>query len=287
MVDSSPSLDALREEIDIIDDQIHDLLMRRAEMARMVAAAKAGQGPVLLRPGREAAVLRRLLGRHQGAFPSAVVVRLWREIFSAIVAMQGPYSMAVCIQPDRGGHGFVELARNQYGSNTPMTIHQSASQVVQEVWEGRASVGVLPLPQAEDSIAWWPSLLSQLSGTPRVIGRLPFFAGDRGGLEALCVACLEPEPSGGEDHGLIAVDSGPNLSRASLVTAFEDAGFDTLGVMDVRPLADGTRLTLVEVWGFVAQDDPRLHRLEGLEGTVGGRAVVVGSYAQPVGFHQG
>ncbi|MEN9499161.1 MAG: hypothetical protein RIS83_980, partial [Pseudomonadota bacterium] len=65
---ADPALQALRAEIDALDDAMHDLLMRRAAVvARMAASrAKTGGGSPL-RPGREAAVLRRLLGRHQGA----------------------------------------------------------------------------------------------------------------------------------------------------------------------------------------------------------------------------
>ncbi|MFM7416430.1 MAG: chorismate mutase, partial [Alphaproteobacteria bacterium] len=65
---ADPALQALRAEIDALDDAMHDLLMRRAGVvARMAASrAKVGAGSPL-RPGREAAVLRRLLARHSGA----------------------------------------------------------------------------------------------------------------------------------------------------------------------------------------------------------------------------
>jgi chorismate mutase len=63
----SRGLTALRAELDGIDDALHDLLMRRAGVVERVArAGKRGA----LRPGREAVIIRRLLGRHHGGLPA-------------------------------------------------------------------------------------------------------------------------------------------------------------------------------------------------------------------------
>ncbi|TAN57065.1 MAG: chorismate mutase, partial [Magnetospirillum sp.] len=90
MSQDSATLDQLRREIDRIDDTIHDLLMQRSAVVESIAAAKPA-GRVTLRPGREAAILRRLLGRHRGPFPKMALVRIWREIMGALVALQGPF----------------------------------------------------------------------------------------------------------------------------------------------------------------------------------------------------
>ena len=60
---------ALRDEIDEIDDTIHDLLMRRMALANRISEAKRARGATgaLLRPAREAAILRRLHGAPRGA----------------------------------------------------------------------------------------------------------------------------------------------------------------------------------------------------------------------------
>ncbi|MBK1665537.1 chorismate mutase [Rhodospirillum rubrum] len=276
MPEETPSLDALRAEIDRIDDEIHDLIVHRATIAAKVRAAKTGGGggDIFLRPGRETIVLRRLLARHAGAFPRRVLVRLWRELFSAIVSMQGRFSLAVWM-PERGA-GYIELARNQYGSFTPLSVHQSVGQVVREVAEGRATVGVLPLPRAEDATAWWLHLTSDLPGTPRVVARLPVV--ETGGLEALAIACLDPEPSGGADRALLCIESGPDASRAAVLDGLREAGFDPVGLMDVRTLDSGPRLSLVEVAGFVAPGDERLALAT--SGPIS-RLVVIGVHAEP------
>src|ERR1700689_3309800 len=86
-------LPALRAELDKIDDAIHDLLIRRAGAAEHVA--RSGK-PAAFRPGREASIIRRLLGRHRGSMPSVALVRIWRELFAGTTAMQGEFTLAVC-----------------------------------------------------------------------------------------------------------------------------------------------------------------------------------------------
>ena len=43
MADAEPTLDALRAEIDAIDDQLHRLIMQRAEVALRIGAAQERQ----------------------------------------------------------------------------------------------------------------------------------------------------------------------------------------------------------------------------------------------------
>ena len=58
--------------------------LRRRQVATRGKTSARGAGKALaLRPGREAMVLRRLLGRHSGPFPRGALVRLWREIMGA------------------------------------------------------------------------------------------------------------------------------------------------------------------------------------------------------------
>ena len=78
-------LTELRTALDSLDDEIIALLERRFEISGRVAAAKNGSATV--RPGREAAIMRRL----QSAAPDldpAVLAGVWRHIFSASVAQQ-------------------------------------------------------------------------------------------------------------------------------------------------------------------------------------------------------
>ena len=171
MCAAKTSLDGLRREIDEIDNALHDLLMRRTELAREIGAAKGDGGPYI-RPGREAQVLRRLVARHRGIFPKPVLVRIWREIISAFAGLQGP--LAVAVYAAEGAPDLRTRARDHFGSLTPVTEHGSARSVVRAVTEGSATIGLLPVPESDDEDPWWRLLANDGKGTPRIIARVPF-----------------------------------------------------------------------------------------------------------------
>src|SRR5258708_12716735 len=85
----APSLDNLRQEIDAIDGDLHGLIRRRASLVGQITAAKPAGG-LAMRPGREAQIMRQRLATHDGAFPTAAVYRMWREMMSAFSLMQTP-----------------------------------------------------------------------------------------------------------------------------------------------------------------------------------------------------
>src|ERR1700758_2896810 len=87
----------LRRRIDAIDDQMHDLLMERAEIVAQVAASKRGGDVAFYQPAREAQILRRLAARHHGILPVAPVLRIWREMLAATVRLETPFAVAVFV----------------------------------------------------------------------------------------------------------------------------------------------------------------------------------------------
>ena len=70
---SDAAIDDLRRQIDEIDTRLHDLLMRRSSVVAEIGTLKGSNGNGYFRPGREAAILRRLVERHQGSLPKATV----------------------------------------------------------------------------------------------------------------------------------------------------------------------------------------------------------------------
>ena len=106
-------------------------IRRRAEIVGAVAASKREGKLPAFQPGREAQIIRRLAGRHHGAFPVATLVRMWREMLSATVRLQSPFAVAVFAPVE--SQGFWDLARDHYGSHTPMLAYRSIGQVIRAV----------------------------------------------------------------------------------------------------------------------------------------------------------
>ena len=78
----------LRAQIDRVDQQILDLLLRRLQMAEQVAKAKPN-GASIFRPDREAQLLARLCAAAEPQL-QPVINAVWRAVISASIARQRP-----------------------------------------------------------------------------------------------------------------------------------------------------------------------------------------------------
>jgi chorismate mutase len=274
------TLDTFRQQIDRIDDTLHNLLIERSVIVEKIGVLKGSDNLTMISPAREAQILRRLLAQHHGPFPRVTLVRLWREMISGMISVQGPMSVAVYM-PDRGG-GYLELARDHYGSNTTMTPLRSPGQVVHAVAEGSAVVGILPMPDSDDADGWWNNLLSDNPEIPRIVGRLPFSGPGPGrgdGIEALAVAQLTPTATG-YDRSWLGLEAVPNVSRARLRSALGAVGIEPIHLVATQRSGEVWHY-LVEVAGHLSPDDRRLTRLvEGSQTVV--RAFVLGGYPVPL-----
>lgn len=280
MATAKPTLETLRARIDEIDEALHDLLMQRAEVVEKIGRSKGGRGPAL-RPGREAAILRKLATRHRGKLPLSVVVRIWREMIAGYTRMQAPFAAAV--YAPEGERILWDIARDHFGSSTPyFTVHSSAT-AIRAVVEGTATLAVVPWPADEEAEPWWPMLMSEDSQSPRVIGALPFVVAREGeGRQALVIAQIPVEPTG-EDNTLIGVDLPAEVSRGRLKDLIEASGL--LPTAFWTPHENRAReggLHLVEVDGYVPADDARLAALAERLEPAPARILTLGSYARPV-----
>ena len=280
MASTSSDLEDLRRRIDEIDDKLQDLLIERVEIVSAVAASKRDGNGAPHQPAREADIIRRLVGRHKGAFPAGTLVRMWREMLAATVRLQGPFAIAVYAPPD--AQGFWDLARDHYGSHTPMSAFRSIAQVVRAVTEGQAAVGVLPMPQEGDTDPWWRHLLSKQDNAPRVIARLPF--GVRGnartdGGDALAIGQGVQQPTG-QDRTLIATENIVGISRGRIFEMLSSLELVCTFFASYEHAEGGNNL--IELEGFVGIADPRLDRFRERLGVALHRLVPFGGYAVPL-----
>ncbi len=290
MMDNTDFLAKLRVEIDQIDDAVHDLLLRRAEIVLNIAKAKASEHPdapvFAMRPGREAKIMRRLMARHSGRFPPVAVGRMWRELITASSGMQGPFEVAIFGSDDPAG--FMDAAKWHFGSVATATLHNTAAQVLQWVGEGRGVVGVLPFPDGGGPGGdWWPALAhSQTAegGAPerkaiRIVARLPFLkmAGQTA-CDAAVVAPIDREDTGDDCSFLVAYCRN-EMSRAAIRRLLADCGIDCI------PLDTGKqdeRLMLFEARGYISDNDLRLIRAVASDEKLLESIVVAGGYAVPL-----
>ena len=160
------TLDAVRQAIDSIDDAIQDLIIQRTELVEEVRRLKE-DWRVKIQPSREAEIAYRLVARHRGPFPKRELVAIWRQLITATLAFEGPFSVATYMPtPDSG---YWDLGRDQYGQFTPMTRHTSVRSAIEAVRRQEATVGVLPLPRHDDADPWWRHLMTSQPEAPRIV----------------------------------------------------------------------------------------------------------------------
>lgn len=284
MSEHIPSLADLRREIDVLDDQIQDLLRRRAEAVQRVAATKArnGENGAFLRPGREAQILRRLMERHRSGLPPAALVRIWREMISSLYELQAPLKVAVHA-PNKSAARW-DLARDFYGSTTPMQLCTTATAVMRAISAQPATLGIMAMPEDGEKECWWPALAGRAEDTPRVVARLPFVPNPRGRLAelgAFVVARTPPEESG-DDCTLVVVvttEAAPSITR--LAGLLNQVGLEGRFLAQHRAPGGESRM-LVEIPGFLVDGDARLAALQTAEPNLIVDAVVIGAYPVPV-----
>ena len=274
-----PTLADLRAQLDQVDDPLHELLMRRADIVGEVARL-AAHGNIAFRPGREADILRRLLARHAGGLPRRALPRLWRELFAATTTMQGGFVVAVGAPEPAAA--YIACAREHFGALTPLRAHGSPARAIAEVSAGAAAVAVLPLPQEGEppAAAWWTTLLHQEEPRLHIAARLPFWAPRPEGapqVQALVVAAAAPDPSGA-DRTLLGVELPPEMSRTRLAAAAAAAGLAPVTMILCRDPGAPVMHGLIEVEGHMEEHDRRLAALADRAA----RPLVLGAYAVPL-----
>lgn len=207
------ALAALRAEIDAADDALHALLIRRAEVVQRLARSAAKPEGTVLRPGREARILRRLLASHRGAMPRATLVQIWREVFAGSIAQQANFSVSLPADPV-----LARVAASHFGAATPLRQHPSAATALAALGHRDAAVAVLPWPRESDNEAesWWMRLDAQHLS---IIARLPFLSEREPPIEAAVVA-LYPADASGRDATLVRVELPGTPDRGSVAAMF-------------------------------------------------------------------
>ncbi|WP_108446578.1 prephenate dehydratase [Halomonas denitrificans] len=151
MTEPSVSLEALRQRIDALDNDILRLISERAACAQEVAAIKAEHEPggVFYRPEREAQVLRRVMELNRGPLDSEEMARLFREIMSACLALERPVKVAYL-----GPEGtFTQQASLKHFGESAISLPMAAiDEVFREVEAGAVNYGVVPVENSTEGV---------------------------------------------------------------------------------------------------------------------------------------
>lgn len=151
------TLESIRAEIDSLDAQIQELIVRRAVCATRVAEVKQADIDILnpheplvfYRPEREAQVLKQIMSRPVGPVSPENMARLFREIMSVCLGLEQPMHIAYL-----GPQGtFTEAAAMKHFGRAVQGIPLATiDEVFREVESGASNFGVVPVENSSEGM---------------------------------------------------------------------------------------------------------------------------------------
>jgi chorismate mutase / prephenate dehydratase len=202
------SLEAIRREIDGIDDGLLELLARRFQASAKVRASKRTEGSLAispLRPAREAMMLRRLVARGRNDFTPELLVRLWRVILSASTQAQAAITVHVDsnLAADVGKR--VKIA--EHFSGMPVQTHYDTTACLAALVTRTGDLAIVP-----SNSAWADWITTNRGRGVAVIGTLPVIS-DGSAPDLLIFGHAEAQPSGQDETIILSRMPLPAVSR--------------------------------------------------------------------------
>lgn len=138
-------LSRCRGQIDRIDDELLQLLNRRAALAQRIGHLK--NSDTVLRPEREAQILRRMSEANPGPLSSQSVTQLFTEVMSQCRALEAPISIAYLGPAGTFSEAAVVKRFGQASQGIPCA---TIDEVFREVESGGASYGMVPVENSTE-----------------------------------------------------------------------------------------------------------------------------------------
>lgn len=147
LCEAEMSLSDLRREIDQIDEQVVQLLNRRAALAQEIGHQKARTKSHYFTPEREQTVFKKLHAANKGPLDNAAITAIYREVISASRALEKPLSVGFLGPLGTFSHQAV-IAR--FGSSCSFIAAETIRDIFAQVERGACDYGVVPV---ENSLA--------------------------------------------------------------------------------------------------------------------------------------
>lgn len=144
-------IEQLRDKIDEIDDRLLKLLNRRAELAIQIGQEKSKSSGAshFHVPHREREIIERLQSHNNGIFPNSSVEAVFREIFSATLALEKPLVIAYFGPETTFTH---QAALKQFGHSAVYNPLPTIDSVFTEVEKDNADYGVVPIENSIEGV---------------------------------------------------------------------------------------------------------------------------------------
>ncbi len=141
----SEQLKQLRDQIDAIDDELLQLVSKRAGLAQQIGKIK--KSGIVYRPEREAQILARIQKQNPGPISNAHIKQLFTEIMSLCRALEKTMSVAY-LGPN--GTFSEDAALKRFGNAITTVTCDSIDDVFRSVESDTANYGVVPVENSTE-----------------------------------------------------------------------------------------------------------------------------------------
>lgn len=143
------SIDALRNQIDRIDDRLLALLNERAKLAVQIGQQKHHTQATVYTPDREKRILQRLGAATKGPLDATRLRPIFREVMAACRSLEQQLRVA-CLGPL--GTFSHQAVSQQFGSQATVVPLDSFGAVFDEVEHRRVDYGVVPVENSTEGV---------------------------------------------------------------------------------------------------------------------------------------
>ena len=141
----------IRNKIDLIDDQLLKLINRRGELAIKIGQEKSRKhiSKHFHVPHRERAIIERIRQNSKGPFPGESLESVFREIFSATLALEKPLRIGFLGPETTFSH---QAAIKRFGHSSEFVPNSDIESVFRQVEQGNCDYGVVPVENSIEGV---------------------------------------------------------------------------------------------------------------------------------------
>ncbi|MGI6385845.1 MAG: prephenate dehydratase [Desulfomonilia bacterium] len=145
----SKDMDAIRAQIDALDDELLELLRKRFELCVKMGALKDRTNRNTLDPSREEAIVGRLTAHLRPPLTAAAVEKIFMEIFSFSRSLQKKRKVAYLGPEGSYSH---QAAHVLFSHDARLVPQKDIDAVISEVLMRRADLGVVPVENSTEGM---------------------------------------------------------------------------------------------------------------------------------------
>lgn len=279
-------LEQFRQQIDEIDHELFELILKRADIVQQVGDLKDQHDDthVKLRPAREARQLKKIYDQFKNSpFPEASALMIWRHLINGSLMVESPLRILTLKEPQ----ALPDFAREYFGCYADMDFVDTPEELLERLRNDKVDVALFPMPMGRSQNPWWLSLARKDKHLKAFL-KFPYLptACVRDGSEVIAVSQIADEEPNEYSHTAFVLEVEPAVNPLSLKQVIAKALKDVRWHCSTK-LENESVVCFITVPYMVALGDNRLKQvIDGLEGERN-HINVVGHYAGALGVDYG